>query len=845
MKRLGVAIFLIFNLLGGSAYASNSVDSLNVLLGKASKKEKIPLLKTLINYYEKSNNDSALVLLDKGILLSQELKNVESEYTFKIKKTGIFIAKGKYNDAIEMAELVVMEISSLSTISLEKKNTLTYDAYNFIGIANANMGNYSNALYYYQKNVELAKLLKKEISLAIAYTNIGLMYYNLYEDDKAISYYTKAKVLYEKNNNEEGLSGIALNIGTLYHEQGNLQKALDSYFYSLKIETRLKDKKGQSFAINNIADVYRLQKKYDKALEYNQKNLRITEELGNVQSSIYSYNNLADLYKELNQFDNAREYAQKSYKLAEKHQLPLLVINSLQVLSEIAENQNNFKEALAFQKLMLSAKDSLNEKNKSKTLLELEAKYQNEQNQKDIQLKNAEIAAKKTEVENKKLQTNALMGGIILVMLLAIFILRSYNQKKKINIKLEAINDELEKLSVVARETDNVVIIADSTGNIEWINESYTKLYGYTIEEFKEKFGNSILTGSSNPEINNIIQKCMNEKVSVKYLLNNSTKTGEKKWVQTTMTPVLNSEGAIEKFILIDTDITKLQEAQFEIENQSKLLEVKNEQIMDSIDYAKRIQSAVFPSNQLLQELLPNHFIFFKPKDIVSGDFYWARSPSPTLPEGKGVSVSPPSGELEGAVLFAVADCTGHGVPGAFMSIISINILNNIANSGETNPAKILTQLGERLIKNLNLSNTTESIKDGLDIAICCYNKKTNILEYAGAHNSLYLVRDNELIEYKADKIHIGKMDVIHQEFTNHQILINEDDLVYLFTDGFVDQKGGEKGKKFYYPPFRDLLLSNYHKPMLEQEQLLENTIATWMKNTSQIDDMCVMGIKF
>lgn len=826
MKRLGVAIFLIFNLLGGSAYASNSVDSLNVLLGKASKKEKIPLLKTLINYYEKSNNDSALALLDKGILLSQELKNIESEYTFKIKKTGIFIAKGKYNDAIEMAELVVMEISSLSTISFEKKNTLTYDAYNFIGIANANMGNYSNALYYYQKNVELAKLLKKEISLAIAYTNIGLMYYNLYEDDKAISYYTKAKVLYEKNNNEEGLSGIALNIGTLYHEQGNLQKALDSYFYSLKIETRLKDKKGQSFAINNIADVYRLQKKYDKALEYNQKNLRITEELGNVQSSIYSYNNLADLYKELNQFDNAREYAQKSYKLAEKHQLPLLVINSLQVLSEIAENQNNFKEALAFQKLMLLAKDSLNEKNKSKTLLELEAKYQNEQNQKDIQLKNAEIAAKKTEVENKKLQTNALMGGIILVMLLAIFILRSYNQKKKINIKLEAINDELEKLSVVARETDNVVIIADSTGNIEWINESYTKLYGYTIEEFKEKFGKSILTGSSNPKINSVIQKCMDEKISVKYILNNTTKTGENKWVQTTMTPVLNSEGAIEKFILIDTDITKLQEAQFEIENQSKLLEVKNGQIMDSIDYAKRIQSAVFPSNQLLQELLPNHFIFFKPKDIVSGDFYWARQSGDEL-------------------LFAVADCTGHGVPGAFMSIISINILNNIANLGETDPAKILVQLGERLVNNLNLNHTTESIKDGLDIALCCYNKNTRLLQYAGAHNSLYLVRDNELTEYKADKIHIGKTDVLHQEFTSHQISIKKDDMVYLFTDGYVDQKGGDKGKKFYYPPFRDLLLSNYHKPMLEQEQLLENTIATWMKNTAQIDDICVMGIKF
>ncbi|HRP61164.1 MAG TPA: SpoIIE family protein phosphatase, partial [Vicingus sp.] len=500
-------------------------------------------------------------------------------------------------------------------------------------------------------------------------------------------------------------------------------------------------------------------------------------------------------------------------------------INSLQALSEIAEKQNNYKEALNYQKLMLFAKDSLTEKNKSKTLLELEAKYQNEQNQKDIQLKNAEIASQKSEVEKKNLQTRILMVGILAIFALVIVMVYYYNQKKKINEQLKTINDELEKLSVVARETDNVVIIADANGDIEWINESYTKVYGFSIEEFREKFGNSLLSGSSNPEINNIIKKCITDKVSVEYVLENQTKSGRNIWVQTTMTPVLNQEGNIEKFILIDSDITKLQEAQFEIEKQSKLLELKNEQIIDSIDYAKRIQSAVFPAKSFLDKIMPKHFIFFKPKDIVSGDFYWVN-------------------EKDDELLFAVADCTGHGVPGAFMSIISINILNNIISDGFVSPEKILHELGRRLVKNLSLNNSSESIKDGLDIALCSFNKKTKTLKFSGAHNSMYLIRNNELTEIHADKIHIGKTDSV-EEFKCHQIEIQENDSIYLFTDGFVDQKGGEKNKKFYYPPFRDLLVSIHQNDLEKQSQMLENTIDDWMKNTSQIDDMCVMGIKF
>ncbi|HRN41551.1 MAG TPA: SpoIIE family protein phosphatase [Vicingus sp.] len=265
-----------------------------------------------------------------------------------------------------------------------------------------------------------------------------------------------------------------------------------------------------------------------------------------------------------------------------------------------------------------------------------------------------------------------------------------------------------------------------------------------------------------------------------------------------------------------------------EIEQKSLLLEQKNIETEQSIQYAKRIQHAILPPHSEISKYLKDYFILYKSKDIVSGDFYFFSDKH----------------AKDGIIHIASVDCTGHGVPGAFMSIISINILNNIISDGFVSPEKILHELGRRLVKNLSLNNSSESIKDGLDIALCSFNKKTKTLKFSGAHNSMYLIRNNELTEIHADKIHIGKTDSV-EEFKCHQIEIQENDSIYLFTDGFVDQKGGEKNKKFYYPPFRDLLVSIHQNDLEKQSQLLENTIDDWMKNTSQIDDMCVMGIKF
>jgi serine phosphatase RsbU (regulator of sigma subunit) len=274
--------------------------------------------------------------------------------------------------------------------------------------------------------------------------------------------------------------------------------------------------------------------------------------------------------------------------------------------------------------------------------------------------------------------------------------------------------------------------------------------------------------------------------------------------------------------ISVKGNITKRKTNQT-LENQKLQIETKNRDITDSIQYAKRIQGAILPSDKMIKKHLKESFIFYKPKDIVAGDFYWMDT------DGENV-------------LFAAADCTGHGVPGAMVSVVCHNALNRAVREFKlTEPAKILDKVTHLVIETFEQSEA--NIKDGMDIALCNFNTKTNELQYAGANNSLYLIRDNELIEIKSDKQPIGKYNKIFP-FTNHKLTIKEKDCFYLFTDGYADQFGGEKGKKFKYKQFKELLLKNHKDSMQEQLNSLTNTFNNWKGNLEQIDDVCVIGVR-
>ena len=275
---------------------------------------------------------------------------------------------------------------------------------------------------------------------------------------------------------------------------------------------------------------------------------------------------------------------------------------------------------------------------------------------------------------------------------------------------------------------------------------------------------------------------------------------------------------------------------EFEEINKKKtlLLKVSNDEIKASINYAKRIQQAILPSKELIKNNLPQSFIFYKPKDIVAGDFYWMH----LLPQPNGW-------EVDGdTVLFAAADCTGHGVPGAMVSVVCNNALNqSVKEFGITQPSLILEKSRDLVIE--TFAESDETVQDGMDIAVCSLNTKTNELQFSGANNPLWIIRKNgtEVEEYKGDKYHIGKCDMM-KPFTNHTLQLNKDDTIYIFSDGYADQFGGEKGKKFKSKPFKALLLSIYTKSLNEQKELLMNHFEEWKGDLEQIDDVCIIGVK-
>ena len=260
---------------------------------------------------------------------------------------------------------------------------------------------------------------------------------------------------------------------------------------------------------------------------------------------------------------------------------------------------------------------------------------------------------------------------------------------------------------------------------------------------------------------------------------------------------------------------------------QREELEDKHRDIMDSIKYAKRIQEAILPPRNLVRKLLPNSFILYKPKDIVSGDFYWME-------------------EKDGKTLFAAVDCTGHGVPGAFMSIVGFNILKYVVNNnGITEPAKILDALNIGVNETLHQSYKGSTSKDGMDITLCAIDYKKKELQYAGAFNPLFIIREGKLIEIKADKFPIGYyVGEDAKPYTNHVIPLQSGDCVYIFSDGYADQFGGPRGKKFMVNQFRRTLMELHQLSVDEQKSTLDSIIEKWRGEQEQVDDILVIGFK-
>ena len=481
---------------------------------------------------------------------------------------------------------------------------------------------------------------------------------------------------------------------------------------------------------------------------------------------------------------------------------------------------------------------------------------ENLEKQKEELKKNQELLGEsQATVATQKNIIYIFIGGGILVLFLLILIVSSYLNKQKVNkqlseqyvainaqkdeienqsMQLEMANVELEKLSLVASETDNAVTIMDVNGNFEWVNAGFTRMYGYTLQLLKNELDNNIVGASGNVEVERVLNEIIDTKKTGSYQNLNKTRSGGEIWAQTTITPILDENNEVTKLISIDTDITLEKKSEIEIIKQKEYIELQNEQITSSINYAKNIQQAILPIADDINKFFDS-FVIFRPRDVVSGDFYW-------------FAHRPAIAGLSEKLFVATVDCTGHGVPGAFMSMIGSRMLSEIVLEQKlTSPKDILEILDEKV--KFALRQETTDNNDGMDLALCVIEKEEDAyhITYSGAKIDLYYFshKNDDITILSSERRSIGGtvQKRGHIDFSDKDFYLYKDDYLWLSTDGIIDQNNPER-KRFGTPKFIETLKDAKELNLLEQKRLIEKELSDHQGEEEQRDDITIWGIK-
>lgn len=397
---------------------------------------------------------------------------------------------------------------------------------------------------------------------------------------------------------------------------------------------------------------------------------------------------------------------------------------------------------------------------------------------------------------------------------------------QKTNNEYEKSQAQLQTMSVALTNTENSVVILDCNGTLIWGNKGFTKLYGHVFEDYIAKgayYMDAIQQKESIPYFTRAFEKVE----SVSFSLPHINKQGNEIWTQTTITPILDKNGRLIQLVAVDTDISSLKQAENEITKQRNTIELKNKDLTKSIEYASTIQTALMSGKSQLARMFPKSFLMIRPKDIVSGDFFWL-------------------GEKFGRKYIAHCDCAGHGVPGAFLSMMGKVFLDEILQNLkiEQTPSDIIRALNDKIHSSINGLMTKVGGIDGMDMGLCMINSMNTVLTFAGAYRPLYMVRDGELSITNGDKRSVGNTDPNDDfQWDNHQIKIKENDFILMCSDGYADQFGQESGKKMGRRNFSNLIIeASKLEDSEEIEKFFHDSLIKWKGSQEQIDDVSVSG---
>jgi len=737
------------------------IDSLLNNIPKRPDRSFVEKINKMSESYIYTSPDSALLLLNKA-------RNISIDYQFHdvfipVNNTIAYVyeMRSNYDTAVYLYEKSLDKAYEIDdTIQIVKTS-------NYLGIVYNKMGQFEKAISRLHVGLKIIEKQNNRLLLSKAYNNLGSIYYSQGIEDKALEYFQKSYELKRELNDTVNMISSLNNIGIIYHINKKYSVA-DKYFMrSLELAVLQKDKASIGESYNNLGENFFMQKKYAKAVDYLEKSLGLKAEMNDRDGLAASYINMVRLNLAISDslintdqkrtyVNQAINYGKKALELGEEVNSISTQHDALKELIYAYQKANKKSKALEVSLQYISIRDSIFNKDKAMIVAEVNAKYESEKKQKEIENQRIMIENQQLRIKQKDIERIALLFALVLSLTIALVIYISYRNKKRSN-------------KIIKEKNNNLKI--------------------------------------ANAEINAQKEEILSQRDE------------------------------------IEAQRDKVMVQKEEIEN-------IHYKLTSSIDYALLIQQSVLPEKNTLNNLLGEHFILFHPHSVVSGDFYWVS-------------------EVNDKIIFCVADCTGHGVPGALMSMLGMSFLNEIVNiRKETNPASILNQLRSMMISELQqnpnnidfkLNQKNLLIKDGMDMALCSYSKKEQKLEFAGARNSVFIVRnsdkdeifeakkfiekDKSLYELKGDKMPISsylRMD----DFTKHEVSLLKEDMIYLFSDGFIDQFGGEENKKYGTPSFKSLLACNSNKALADQLNTFSKEFNSWKGVNDQIDDVCILGVR-
>jgi serine phosphatase RsbU (regulator of sigma subunit) len=804
----------------------------------------VGIFRTAQQYMSTVQNDSAISCISKSLAIASEAGFLRVEADCYELLASIYdnqanweetlrnllraaSAYTKYDDMINVARISRTIAEKYFTLGVYKKSAQFSE---------------QEFLLYNEQNLN---------KMASAAEMAGKSYYYLPVDSLASRWYSTAASYYEKDADTAGFLRCTEKLGSLYIQLGMYDQALKKYQEVLKVHLLKNDYGNIALTYNQLGFLMFKKNDVNAALDNFRISVEFSEKKGindffltDVWSNIaICHQNLGNQKEMLSSFEAALQHAKESERIDEAARIERILatiyfqkednyhaelyclsciesakasgnLETLQFCykdySSVLESGNDFVKALEYYEKHLNLRDSLNYESRlsEKATTDRMAVFEATEERLRRELAKEEIEG--LELKTLKAESARSRNEVMLLQKqqeldrsekdrleqsLALEQEKNAVRENEQKVKTLEHQREIQQLQIERKDRDSL-ILQEQNRNLE--QEKIQKETELKNEKIKRQLAMGI--GSLMVLV----------AVIILYGLISTRKKNQK---------LAESKRQIEK---INAD---LEATNAEVLKQKEIIEQKNQSITDSIQYASRIQTAVLPPINFLGEWSLKNFILFKPKDIVSGDFYW------------GVKKNE-------KIIVAAGDCTGHGVPGAFMSMLGHAFLDEILSTTEVeNAATILNNLRDEVINTLKQKGTAGETRDGMDISLCILDLKAGRLDYAGANNPLYIIRDGKIIKYQADRMPIGIHFISFTPFTNQSIKFYKGDYLYLFTDGYADQFGGPNGRKFMYKPFQNLLLKIHNEPMDLQKDVLDKTFEEWKGDHEQVDDVLVIGI--